>query len=175
MHKAHSRQVPCKCALRNLFRAVLGRYRREQIRMLDARRSWRRWSRSAEFLADVVLSSMTRLSERDAVIFREHFLEGRPWYEVCRRVHLDRGNFFHAVYSIEARLGRLYAELQPFSLFPTDGYFLPTIQRAAAVPPPVDGGSNGKWWMKTTLPGKPEEGTCRISGIVCARMSKRMK
>jgi hypothetical protein len=36
---------------------------------------------------------------------------------------MDRGNFFHAVYRIEQRLGRMFRELEPYSLFPLDEYF----------------------------------------------------
>ena len=36
---------------------------------------------------------------------------------------IDRGTFFHAVYRIEQKLGRVFRELQPYSLFPLDEYF----------------------------------------------------
>jgi hypothetical protein len=36
---------------------------------------------------------------------------------------MDRGNFFHAVYRIEQKLGRVFRELEPYSLFPVDDYF----------------------------------------------------
>jgi hypothetical protein len=36
---------------------------------------------------------------------------------------MDRGDFFHAVYRIEQRLGRVFAELQPYPLFPLNEYF----------------------------------------------------
>jgi hypothetical protein len=36
---------------------------------------------------------------------------------------MDRGDFFHAVYLIEQRLGRVFAELQPYALFPLSEYF----------------------------------------------------
>ncbi|MGA2773687.1 MAG: hypothetical protein ABSG26_23035 [Bryobacteraceae bacterium] len=36
---------------------------------------------------------------------------------------MDRGDFFHAVYRIEQRLGRIFAELQPYPLFPLNEYF----------------------------------------------------
>ena len=36
---------------------------------------------------------------------------------------MDRGNFFHAVYRIEQKLGRIFRELEPYPLFPVDDYF----------------------------------------------------
>jgi hypothetical protein len=36
---------------------------------------------------------------------------------------MDRGTFFHSVYRIEHRLGRVFAELEPYALFPLDEYF----------------------------------------------------
>jgi hypothetical protein len=36
---------------------------------------------------------------------------------------IDRGNFFHAVYRIEQKLGRIFRELTPYPLFPVDDYF----------------------------------------------------
>jgi hypothetical protein len=41
----------------------------------------------------------------------------------CSRLGLGRGNFFHAVYRIQEKLGRVFREVQPFSLFPLDEYF----------------------------------------------------
>jgi hypothetical protein len=36
---------------------------------------------------------------------------------------MDRGNFFHAVYRIEQKLGRVFRELEPYALFPVNEYF----------------------------------------------------
>jgi hypothetical protein len=33
------------------------------------------------------------------------------WKLCCRQLGTDRGNFFHAVYRIEQKLGRVFAEL----------------------------------------------------------------
>jgi hypothetical protein len=40
----------------------------------------------------------------------------------CRKLNMDRGNFFHAVYRIEQKLGRVFRELEPYPLFPIDDY-----------------------------------------------------
>jgi hypothetical protein len=36
---------------------------------------------------------------------------------------LDRGTFFHSIYRIEQRLGRVFAELEPYALYPLSEYF----------------------------------------------------
>jgi hypothetical protein len=36
---------------------------------------------------------------------------------------MDRGTFFHSIYRIEQRLGRVFAELQPYALYPVSEYF----------------------------------------------------
>jgi hypothetical protein len=36
---------------------------------------------------------------------------------------MERGDFFHEVYRIQKKLGRIYRELQPYALFPLDEYF----------------------------------------------------
>lgn len=42
---------------------------------------------------------------------------------------MDRGNFFHEVYRIQQKLGRIYRELEPYSLFPLDEYFGGTYKK----------------------------------------------
>ena len=42
---------------------------------------------------------------------------------------MDRGNFFHEVYRIEHRLGRVFATLQPYPLYPLTEYFGGVISR----------------------------------------------
>ena len=55
-------------------------------------------------------------------------------------MNIDRGTFFHRLYHVEERLGRYYAELEPFPLYPLDEYFGGKIRkesvraRTAAVP-----------------------------------------
>lgn len=48
----------------------------------------------------------------------------RDWRLCTRRLQLDRGSFFHAVYRIQERLGRTFKELEPYALYPLDEYFL---------------------------------------------------
>ncbi|HEX6893958.1 MAG TPA: hypothetical protein VF146_01720 [Bryobacteraceae bacterium] len=83
--------------------------------------SWGR--KDEEYAADFCLISKRTLTPMEYRIFRFHFLLGADWKLCCRRLHLDRGNFFHAVYRIEQKLGRVFRELEPYSLFPVDDYF----------------------------------------------------
>jgi hypothetical protein len=50
-------------------------------------------------------------------------LLGADWKLCSRKLGIDRGNFFHAVYRIEQKLGRVFRELEPYPLFPVDEYF----------------------------------------------------
>jgi hypothetical protein len=74
-------------------------------------------------MADFVLIARRTLSEFEYRLFRYHFLLGADWKLCSRRLGIDRGNFFHAVYRIEQKLGRVFRELEPYSLFPLDEYF----------------------------------------------------
>ena len=76
-----------------------------------------------EFMADFCLVSKRALERREYAIFRFHYLLGADWKLCCRRLKMDRGSFFHELYRMEQKLGRVYRELQPHSLFPLDEYF----------------------------------------------------
>lgn len=128
--KAH----PCNCVLRAIFRACFERFRQCSSRekymskvTLDLapggtrKGSWGR--KDEEFAADFCLISRRTLNELEYRIFKFHFLLGADWKLCCRRLRIDRGNFFHAVYRIEQKLGRVFRELEPYSLFPVDDYF----------------------------------------------------
>ena len=80
-------------------------------------------------MADFCLISRRVLDPADHQVFRFHFLLGANWKLCCRRLNMDRGNFFHAVYRIEQQLGRAFSEMQPYSLFPLDEYFGGTMRR----------------------------------------------
>jgi hypothetical protein len=82
------------------------------------------YSRSREdFSADFCLVSRRTLSGFDYRVFRFHFLLGADWKLCCRQLGIDRGTFFHSVYRIEHLLGRAFAEVEPYALYPVDEYF----------------------------------------------------
>jgi hypothetical protein len=83
--------------------------------------SWGR--KDEEYIADFCLVARRTLSEEEHRLFRYHFLLGADRKLCTRKLGMDRGNFFHAVYRIEQKLGRVFRELEPYPLFPLDDYF----------------------------------------------------
>jgi hypothetical protein len=126
--------APCNCVLRSIFRITWDRFVRciEQERHLSrvslephvGRSRPSTWGRKdEEFIADFCLVSRRTLDHFEHRLFRYHFLLGADWRLCTRKLGLDRGNFFHAVYRVEQKLGRVFRELQPYPLFPLDEYF----------------------------------------------------
>jgi hypothetical protein len=129
-------QAPCYCVLRSIFRACYARFRecvddQERIGRVTlefnaghlGRSTWAR--KQEEYAADFFLVSRRSLTPDEFRIFRYHFLLGADWNLCCRKLKVDRGTFFHAVYRIERKLGRVFRELQPYGLYPLDEYFSP--------------------------------------------------
>ena len=125
---------PCNCVLRAIFRICYDRFLRcvTQERHLSrvslephlGKQRPSTWGRKdEEYIADFYLISRRNLDEFEHRLFRYHFLLGADWKLCSRRLGMDRGNFFHAVYRIEQKLGRTFRELQPYPLFPLDEYF----------------------------------------------------
>lgn len=75
-------------------------------------------------MADFVLVSKRHLDEWHYRVFNYHFLLGADWKACCRRLRLSRGNFYHAVYRIEEKLGQVFYELEPYALYPPRDYFV---------------------------------------------------
>ncbi|MDQ6678057.1 MAG: hypothetical protein M3Z09_12250 [Acidobacteriota bacterium] len=94
----------------------------------DGKRIWAR--KDEDYIADFCLVSKRSLTEFEYRIFRFHFLLGADWRLCCRKLNMERGNFFHAVYRIQQTLGKIYRELEPFALFPLDEYFGGTITKS---------------------------------------------
>ena len=82
-------------------------------------------------MADFCLVSRRVLDEEDHRLFRYYFLLGADWQLCARRLKMDRGNFFHAIYRIERTLGRTFCEIRPYPLYPLDEYFGGTIRKDA--------------------------------------------
>ncbi len=87
----------------------------------EGRFTWGR--KDEEYMADFCLVSRRTLDEFEYRLFKFHFLLGADWRLCTRCLKIDRGNFFHAVYRIEQKLGRVFRELKPYGLFPLDEYF----------------------------------------------------
>ena len=150
--------APCNCVLRAIFRACFHRYRdvtnrekylsRVSFTWGDcARARLGTWGRKdEEYAADFCLVSRRTLTELEHRIFRQHFLLGADWKLCCQRLQMDRGNFFHGVYRIEQKLGRVFRELEPYALFPVSDYFHGPAKRVSSSLQPV------------AAPGKPYRG-----------------
>jgi len=80
-------------------------------------------------MADFCLVSRRALDQEDHRLFRFYFLLGADWQLCARRLNMDRGNFFHAIYRIERKLGRAFCELEPYALYPLDEYFGGTVYK----------------------------------------------
>ena len=109
----------------------------ESIRGKEHSHTW--GMKNEEYVADFCLTAERTLNRVEHQIFRFHFLLGADWKLCCRRLKLDRGNFFHYVYRIEHKLGRVFRELQPYALFPLRDYFSQSNEdgvRPCAIPVP---------------------------------------
>jgi hypothetical protein len=94
--------------------------------------------KNEEFMADFYLVSRRELNEYEYRIFKFHFLLGADWKLCCRKLNMDRGTFFHDVYRIQQKLGRVFRELEPYALFPLDEYFNSTPRTNEAVATPFN-------------------------------------
>lgn len=118
---------PCLCVFRMVFRICFTRFRQCQEReknQTGVSLEGNVWSRkNEEYVVDFMNVTRRALSDAEWRIFNYHFLLGADWRLCTKRLEMDRGTFFHEVYRITERLGRLYRELQPYPLFPLDEYF----------------------------------------------------
>jgi hypothetical protein len=105
---------PCECVCREIFRRCLHAWQK-LIVVPDPH--------CLEFCADFWLVAKRHLDEWHWNLFCLHFIEGREWRDCLLPLRTDRGKFFHAVYRVEAQLGRAYRELRPYALFPIGDYF----------------------------------------------------
>ena len=126
--------TPCNCVFRAIFRTCYEKFRicvgkeKHMSRVsLEANLGQTRKSvwglKEEEYTADFCLVSRRSLSLREHRIFRFHYLLGADWKLCCQKLNVDRGAFFHEIYRIEQKLGRVFRELEPHALFPVDEYF----------------------------------------------------
>jgi hypothetical protein len=86
------------------------------------------WGRKdEEYAADFFLIARRSLDPFHYQVFSYHYLLGADWRLCCRRLKVDRGQFFHAVYRVQETLGRIFYELEPYSLYPPREYFATRI------------------------------------------------
>jgi hypothetical protein len=137
------KSTPCHCVFRAIFRACYARFRQCAMKekyisrvSLEANPGRQRKSvwglKNEEYIADFVLVSRRTLASDPIAldVFKWHFLLGADWKHCVPRINqkypqakMDRGTFFHEVYRIQQKLGRVFRELVPHALFPIDEYF----------------------------------------------------
>lgn len=125
---------PCSCVFRAIFRACYRRFRTfvlegsnagsVSVDHVDGPTGKHVYSlKREEYLADFCLITRRALSDNDYRIFRYTFLLGASWELCCQKLGMDRGTYFHHVYRIQGILGRNFAEVTPYPLYPLDEYF----------------------------------------------------
>jgi hypothetical protein len=126
-------EAVCPCCYRQIARVVLARVRQYSettgctIRcdMAQFGRGSNRIGRrengrkGSELIADAYLIAKRTLSALEFDIYQRHFLHGAPWFQFPA---VSRGNFFHACYRIELKLGERFVNLTPYPVFPLDAY-----------------------------------------------------
>jgi hypothetical protein len=139
--------VPCGCSLRAIFRACFQRFKhcaakQDRVSTLSLetwgahgpRRSG--YTRQNElYMADFCNVAKRSLTPEEHQVFKFHYLLGASWSLCSRRLGLNRGDFFHMVYRIEEKLGRVFATLQPYALYPLGDYFGDVAAHAAPFMP----------------------------------------
>lgn len=120
----------CGCVYRAIFRICLARFRDlsegHDLQSPD-------FTKVAEFKADFVLIATRTLTGRDLMVFSRYFLQGLSTPIALRGTGLTSGQFFHRVYDVEEKLGRVFLETEPYSVFPLERYFGRTrLPRSAA-------------------------------------------
>src|SRR5262245_6467125 len=142
--------TPCGCVLRAIFRACYARFRhcvtkekfmsKVTVVPCQGKENRRIYARlDEEYIADFYLVSYRTLDPFEFLVFRNHFLLGADWRLCCRRMNCDRGLYFHVIYRIQQKLGRVFRELEPYSLFPIDEYFAGRIDRGKVLTMPQRG------------------------------------
>jgi len=128
------RSAPCGCVFRAIFRICLKRFREcSSAEGVAGTVSWefssgtrgcRSYGRKREeFMADFCLISRRTLEPAEYQLFRFYFLLGASWRLCAQRLNLERGVLFHSIYRIERKLGRAFAETEPYGIYPLDEYF----------------------------------------------------
>ena len=127
-------ETACNCVLRGIFRVCFQRFktslqRKESIGRPNLQHtssphgklSWAR--KDEEFAADFLLVAKRTLSESEHKLFKYYYLLGADWRLCCRQLKMEKGIFFHHLYRVTAKLGRTFAELEPYALYPVHEYF----------------------------------------------------
>jgi hypothetical protein len=143
---AEGEKEPCHCVLRKTFQACYRRFvqcsaqssshtRISPERGATHSRSGGWGRKEEEFVADFCLIAKRTLTAEEHRLFRYHFLLGADYNLCCRKLQMDKGLFFHAVYRIKRKLGRAFQETAPYPLYPLDAYFEGDWKEHSAIMP----------------------------------------
>jgi hypothetical protein len=134
---------PCGCVLRAIFRACYNRFREcadksltsVSLEFYQGGYSNRAYSRKKEeYSADFCLIARRTLEQEEYNLFRFFYLL-RADHRMCqRRLNMDANKFHRCLRNIQEKLGRAYAEQQPYGIYPLDEYFQ-YVNRASVTPP----------------------------------------
>lgn len=138
----------CNCVLRGIFRVCFERFKVSVARKESISRprlehtasphgkvAWAR--KDEEYAADFLLVAQRTLNDTEYKVFKYHFLLGADWRLCCRKMKIEKGLFFHALYRMTAKLGKTFAELQPYALYPLSEYFYGEHRQHSARPIPI--------------------------------------
>jgi hypothetical protein len=136
---------PCNCVLRKIFRICYARFVECTAASVEGARcslenaAFRElpgeFSRkNEEYAADFILIAKRTLNPELHRIFRYRYILGADWRLCCRKLNMDRGRFYQLIYLIQQKLGRVYRELEPYSLYPLEEYFCPGMRTRSAGP-----------------------------------------
>lgn len=150
----------CGCVWRAAFRACLGKHHYCQshgmgaVRVVQFERKSQpggrtlllRGHRNVEFSVDFLLVARRALAGRaiERAVFDVHCVGGREWRAALAEINrklgatlprpLDRGQFFHALYRLQALVGQALVETKPYRLYPLDEYFGGAMLTGGMVP-----------------------------------------
>lgn len=127
---------PCPCVLRAIFRECLRKYNSigvvqncsrtaPSLSHVNAgnRHALVFGRRAEEYRADFYLAAKRSLAADEWNLFKVCILGGNAWRHCCEVLKLAKGEFFHKLYRIQARLGRVLAELKPCAVHPINEYY----------------------------------------------------
>jgi hypothetical protein len=133
-----SSQLPCGCAARRIFREIMAEWRRNQEAVHISKfqpeqvlqrggKTCRRagWSmKRPEYVAEVELLAKRTLSYDEWLVWRAYHCRGLEWREACATLGgMNKGELYHCVYRVEAKMGRAAREVQPYALYPIAEYY----------------------------------------------------
>jgi hypothetical protein len=138
---------PCACVLRTVFRICHARFHECAVKERNLGRTLIEpfategvctcGRREEEYAADFCLVSRRALADDEYRLFKYFFIYGAGSKLCMERLGMSRGQFYRVLYRIEAKLGRVFRETQPYALFPVDEYFYGNRRRdTRAIPAP---------------------------------------